>query len=54
MLQKRRRSPSSKKRQTCFWFAVLQTEDLGIVGLHRHDLLHAAEIMDPVREEFTL
>lgn len=40
--------------QTCFWFAVFQTEDLSVVSLNFQDLLHAAEVMNPARDSFTL
>lgn len=32
---------------TSFWLTVLEAEDLGIVGLHFENLLHAAEVMNP-------
>lgn len=32
---------------TSFWFTVLKTEDLSIVGLHFQNLLHAAQGMNP-------
>lgn len=33
---------------TRFWFAVLKTEYLSIMGLYFKNLLHAGEVVDPV------
>lgn len=33
---------------TCFWFTVLKTEYLGIMGFYFENLLHAGKVMDPV------
>lgn len=37
---------------TSFWFTVLKTEDLSIMGLHFQNLLHAAQGMNPA--EYTV
>lgn len=33
---------------TCFWFTVLKTEDLSIMGFYFENLLHAGKVMHPV------
>ena len=32
---------------TSFWFGELQAQNLGVVSLNVHDLLHVVQIMDP-------
>lgn len=43
---------SRKHTLTCFWFAVLEAEDLSVVGLHFQNLLHAAEVMNSAGHKF--
>ena len=38
---------------TCFWFGVLQAQNLRIMSLNVHDLLHALKLVDPAKTKNT-